>query len=72
MSFDKLEAIHVLEMGSGDALLEENTPFGKFSKQLPKASIRFMMFASLSIHPSICMEQLGSHWMIFVKFYVRM
>jgi hypothetical protein len=24
--------VHVLEMGSGDALLEKNTPLGKFSK----------------------------------------
>jgi hypothetical protein len=66
MSFHKLEAVHVLEMGSGDALFEKNTPLGKFSKQLQKASIRFIMLASLFMHPSICMKQLGSHWMILV------
>lgn len=31
---------------------------------------KFIMLACLFIHPSICMEQLGSHRTIFVKFYV--
>jgi len=65
-----LEAVHVLEMGSGDALLEKTTPLCKFSKQLPKKKNKFIMLACLSIHPSICVEQLGSHRTIFVKFYV--
>jgi hypothetical protein len=33
---------------------------GEFAK-LPKATISFVM----SVCPSVCMEQLGSHWMDF-------
>jgi hypothetical protein len=54
-------------VGSDGAFLEKNISLGTFSEQLQKSSVRFIMLVSIhpSIHPSICMEQLGSHWMDF-------
>jgi hypothetical protein len=40
---------------------------GAFAK-LRKATISFLMTVRLSVRPSVCMEQLGSHWKNFVKF----
>lgn len=59
MSFHTLEAVHVLEMGSGDVLLEKTTPLRKFSKQLGGEvhHVGLSVYTSIHLHGTARLPQ---------------
>jgi len=48
----------------------QNTKFLGAFAELRKASVNFVVTVSLSVRLSIHVEQLGSHWRVFMKLYI--
>jgi hypothetical protein len=63
--FEREHSVHLPEGPVGSCSTGEQLLFiGAFAK-LRKVAISFVMSACLSVHPSVHMQQLGSHWTDF-------